>query len=143
MHELFLVGQVPRRRAEQVLNVLAGLTASQPARQIEQHVIYRPLGKAPVPEGAKGGTQAITSNKNAVGTTAGKELFLVRLVKPLREKDFGSGPVTAEEARRGWSLVFWDIPEPAQKRAILRSVSDTLVDSDKSLNDFIDLINYK
>lgn len=42
MHEFLLFGQVPASRHEQALNILSGVTASQPTAFAEQHQIFAP-----------------------------------------------------------------------------------------------------
>lgn len=42
MHEFLLFGQIPDLRHSQVLNILAGATASQPTAFEEQHLLYAP-----------------------------------------------------------------------------------------------------
>lgn len=42
MHELLLFAQVPSSRHDQVLNILAGISAMQPVPTLEKHLLFRP-----------------------------------------------------------------------------------------------------
>jgi hypothetical protein len=142
MHELFLVGQVPGKRADQVIHILTGLTASQPVRVIERHAVYKPIRSAlPSEETKVGGSQAITSTKNAAsGPVTNKELLLLRLVKSLKEKDFGVDPI--EDGRNDWRMVVWNPPERAQQKALLRKVTDIPITSNNNLAGYMEDLEY-
>jgi mediator of RNA polymerase II transcription subunit 18 len=152
MHELLLLGQVPANRQAQVLGVLSGLTAAQPQRVVERHVLFRPLRNAPSEGPQKGGTQVIAANKAAQSAT-GKELFHLRLVKKVVQANFGRGdgdeassktvddePKTA--SNEGWEMVFRDIPEPGKRSASLRMVQQIPIQGDDPMR-FMELQGYK
>jgi len=152
MHELLLLGQVPANRQAQVLGVLSGLTAAQPQRLVERHVLFRPLRNAPSEGPQKGGTQVLAANK-AAQSAAGKELFHVRLVKKVVPADFGLGAsdeasskaVSGESkttSNEGWEMIFRDIPEPGKRSASLRMVQHIPVKGDDPMK-FMELQGYK
>jgi mediator of RNA polymerase II transcription subunit 18, fungi type len=144
MHELLLMGQVPASRHTQVLSVLTGLTAAQPQRVVEQHVLFKPLRSATSDGPQRGGAQVIAAAK-ASQTAAGKERFHLRLVKQLKEADFSS--VIDEEsskrsANEGWQMLFRDTPEPGRKEASFRMVQQIQIQSEDPMK-YMELLGYK
>ncbi|KAF2672868.1 hypothetical protein BT63DRAFT_138670 [Microthyrium microscopicum] len=127
MHELILYGQVPTKRYEQILNILAGMTGSQPQRRIERHVIYRPIRNPPKEDSKSLKDQSIATKSQKFDPKA-KELYYVRLVKNLKQSDFGtsSEPLTNDD----WRLVFWDIMDPAIKEVMMRAAMETELETD-------------
>jgi mediator of RNA polymerase II transcription subunit 18 len=140
MHELLLYGQLPAARHGQLLNVLAGLSAMQPKRIIERHVLFKPT-RGPVQldivRGAGAGTQAQTQAKKKQQQQVQQtgELYHTHLVKDLEEEDFGrvvngDQPMDLDgsdedEEQRAWRLRFEDVPEGGKRTAILRMVENT------------------
>jgi hypothetical protein len=138
VYEMFLMGQVPESHVEQVLDILAGLTASQPRRRIERHVIYRPDRAAPEKEVPKGGQQTIVQPKSQPIFTGSKDLSLTRLVKDLKEEDFGA----SQETNEFWRSVHWELPTASQKEAILRAVLESTFQS-KEPEKYMEMLKYK
>lgn len=103
MHEFILYSQVPGSRYSQVLNILAGVTASQPVNVSEQTLVYQQL-KVTEPTGPRKGqtnkgpqTQRLSNHK------------LVR--------DLGSGDEVSS-----WRLRVEEVPEAGVKLVTSRSV---------------------
>lgn len=122
MQELFLFGQVDDTRHNQLLAILAGLTASKPSISLERHVVFKPV-KTSSQDVFKGGQQTVGGKAGQTTTTAGKESFHVQLVKNLKPKDFGR-VVDIAEARTGYTQRFYDTPEPVPRPVGLRTVRD-------------------
>ena len=131
MQELFLFGQVEDLRHNQLLAILAGLTASKPSISLERRVVFRPV-KTSSQEVFKGGQQTVTKPGQAT-TTAGKESFHVQLVKNLKPNDFGR-VVDIVEARTGYIQRFYDTPDPVQRPVGLRMVRDVGLISDDPIH---------
>jgi mediator of RNA polymerase II transcription subunit 18 len=143
MHELLLFGQLPAARHGQLLNVLAGLSAMQPKRVIERHVLFKPTREPvelAVVRGAGAGTkdgQAQPKKKQQQQQQPQQtgDLYHTHLVKDLEEDDFGTAAnedqrmdmdgFDEEEEERVWRLRFEDVPEPGKRTAILRMVEST------------------
>jgi mediator of RNA polymerase II transcription subunit 18 len=139
MHEVLLYGQLPAARHDQLLNVLAGLSAMQPKRVIERHVLFKPT-RGPVQldivrgAGAGAGGQAQPKKKQQQVQQTG-ELYHTHLVKDLEEEDFGSAEngdhrmdldeSSEDEEKSVWRLRFEDVPEGGKRTAILRMVENT------------------
>lgn len=121
MQELFLFGQVEDTRHNQLLAILAGLTASKPSISLERHVVFKPV-KTSSQDVFKGGQQTVGKAGQAT-TTAGKESFHMQLVKNLKPNDFGRA-VDVTEARTGYTQRFYDTPEPVPRPVGLRTVRD-------------------
>jgi hypothetical protein len=136
--EMFIMGQVPERRVEQVLDILTGLAASQPRRRIERHVIYRPTRPPPEKEVAKGGSQTIVQPKSQPIATGNRDLSLARLVKDLRDEDFGA----TEDSNELWRHIHWGLPTASQKEAILRAVVESKFQS-KQPAEYMEELKYK
>jgi Med18 protein len=123
MQELFLFGQIGDERHDQLLSILAGLTASKPRAELQRHVILRPA-RVPLNDVVPGGgSQALAPKPGATVNTAAKESFHVRLVKTVKAADFG-GKTEPEEVKSGWVQRFYDTPEPGTRSAGLRNVRD-------------------
>jgi len=129
MHEIFLFGQVPNARHQQVLSVLSGYASQDPSKVIEQHVIFRPVRSPPVAEGLKGGSQTIASGKvNQQAAQTGKEIFYWRLVKVFKESQLGTAAGPADP-NKGWRTVFYDVPEPGKRTVGLRMFLEVDIES--------------
>ena len=105
MQEFILYSQVLAARHGQVLNILAGVTASQPAKLSEQTVIYQQLKTAETAGVKKGQTKQAPQSQR---------LNYVKLVRDLIQ-DTGVGK---------WRLRAEEVPEPGLKSAISRHVSE-------------------
>ena len=71
MHEFLLYSQVPAARHVQVLQILAGITAAQPIKFSEQHVVYQQL---------KATQTASTKKTQATPIARGAQLNYCKLV---------------------------------------------------------------
>jgi len=127
MHELSLFGQVPLARLEQVLNILAGLSAMQPRPLYEAHTILAP--RPPTKDANKPTSKRATREDN-------KPTTYQHLIQPLQLSDFGSDPEARKpetEAEAQESLLrirTSDVPEPETKAFILRRVEEDTVPAD-------------
>jgi len=126
MHELLLFGQVPEVRCLQVLNVLAGITAMQPQRVIERHLVYKPTVGLQERGPKVGGTQEIAPEKRRTQQAAqNTELNFVQLVQDLEETDFGHSTDGTSKETKPWRMEFADLPEAGRKAVASRLTSTT------------------
>lgn len=124
MHELLLFGQVPASRHEQLLKILAGVTAMQPHRIIERHAVYKPA-KGPIQQRVQvGGSQSIQQQKLQKEKLAqSTDMFYVQLVQEVDD--------TTSPSQNPWTMQFQDVPIPGKRPVVLRQTSKIeLVDSD-------------
>lgn len=138
MHELLLFGQVPAARHEQMLNILAGLTAMQPQRVVELHEQYRPARhiQRTVQVGGSQGVQS--AQKKVLQDQLNKDLYYAQLVRTLDEDallhgvageerktaDGMNSRIAGAQAPGAWSLQLNETPEPEKRSAILRAASN-------------------
>jgi len=108
MHSLALYSQVPASRRDQILNILAGVTASQPVPIHEQHLVYLQLQLANNPISKKAPMKQSAQNQRPL------------YHKLIREIHAGDGPVH-------WRLLVEDIPEPGIKDVISRTATEALM----------------
>ncbi|KAK5746467.1 hypothetical protein LTR17_000847 [Elasticomyces elasticus] len=110
MHELALYSQIPTTRHTQVLQILSGVTASQPTETLEQTLIYQQLR---LPDS---GTSKKAANR---GTTAQPlRLTYHKLVRNLKEPSGDKTP---------WTFRSEDVPSPGVQNLIMRSVIETFI----------------
>lgn len=145
MYELLLFGQVPAARHEQMLNILAGLTAMHPQRVVELHEQYRPAHQIQrtVQVGGSQGVQSV--QKKTLQDQLSKDLYYAQLVRTLDESVLlHDVAMEGQEATSGvepsavgvqapcpWSLHIHETPEAGKRPAILRAVSNiNFVDGD-------------
>ncbi|KAF4313739.1 Mediator complex subunit Med18 [Botryosphaeria dothidea] len=137
-HELLLFAQLPNSRHDQLLNILAGISGAQPQRVIERHVVYRPQRDPLQRQYAVGASQNVQTTQRATSREQlSKDMYYWQTVKELDEADFGPAQQTPtaastehfrkEEAspdaeRKGWTILFQDIPEPGQRPVNMRWV---------------------
>lgn len=126
MHELLLYGQVPTARHEQLLHVLAGVTAMQPQRVVERHALYKPARTSAPTLAQRGGTQGVQNAQKKDQRVT--DLHYTHLVKTVEENDFGEKEETARSANAvhdddSWTIQFQDTPEPGKRPASLRYAS--------------------
>lgn len=130
MHELLLFGQIPRARHDQVLKVLAGVSAMQPRRMLERIVLYKPqrLPEEPGSQLRRGGSQAVSEKNKNKKAAATRDLYFTQLHQHLAEEDFAPKDDSSQEqesnalvAGRGapWSLHFYDVPEAQDRDGVL------------------------
>ena len=132
MHELLLFGQLPSSRHEQLMNVLAGLTAMQPHPVIERHALFQPTHGPVQAQVQKGGTQGLYK-KMPKPTQQTRDLYHTHLVKVLDEDEFAKGTdamdvddhvTESDEEKQLWSWQFRDIPEGGKRNATFRMAED-------------------
>jgi len=128
MHELLLYGQVPTARHEQLLHILAGITAMQPQRVVERHALYKPTRTSAPTLVQRGGTQGVQNAQKKEQRVT--DLHYTHLVKTVEENDFGEKEETASSTNAvheddSWTIQFQDTPEPGKRPASLRYASVT------------------
>lgn len=135
-HELLLFSQLPNSRHDQLLNILAGISGAQPQRVIERHVVYRPQRDPLQRQYAVGASQNVQTTQRATSREQlSKDMYYWKTVKELDEADFGPAAASTEHTRKeesspnterkGWSILFQDIPEPGQRPVNMRWVQTT------------------
>lgn len=133
MHELLIFGQLPLSRHEQLMNVLAGLTAMQPHRVIERHALFKPTHGPVQAQVQKGGTQGLNKKMPRPATQQTRDLYHTHLVKVLDEDDFSKGNDDMEvdhhvmehdKEKPIWQWQFRDIPEGGKRSATFRLAED-------------------
>ncbi|EMC97316.1 hypothetical protein BAUCODRAFT_446689 [Baudoinia panamericana UAMH 10762] len=115
MQEFTIYSQIPPARHQQVLNILAGVTAAQPVEVNEQTLIYQ---QAKPPPGATGGTGA-KKVAPAAKKTAAQSLTFQKLIRNLTHG--GNAP---------WLLRVEETPQPGVQNLISRSVNELVANSD-------------
>lgn len=130
MHELLLYGQVPAARHEQLLSILAGLTAMQPRRIVERRAIYRPIKTPSTNVIQRGGTQGVQTTPKQPQNQRVTDLNLLYLVKSVDEKEFGQlvdltgssedAVESLTESERLWTFELQDTPEPGKRPVAMR-----------------------
>ncbi|KAI9815121.1 MAG: Mediator of RNA polymerase II transcription subunit 18 [Pycnora praestabilis] len=96
MHELLLFGQVPAKRRDQLVQILAGVSGMQPQRVIERHLVYKPY-RTPGQRGHQvGGSQGIqNAQAQALQGQLHGDLFYLHLVAEVEDGHFGTENPTA------------------------------------------------
>ena len=105
MHESLLYSQIPAVRHNQVLHILAGVTATQPIDFSEHHLVYQQLKNAESTAPKKG--QAAQANRTA-------QLSYYKLIRDC----------SVEEEPKPWRLRKEEQPEAGVKDVISRSVGE-------------------
>ena len=105
MHEFLLYSQIPAARHEQVLQILAGITAAQPIKFSEQHVVYQQIKSAQTAAVKKG---------QAAQLPRGAQLSYAKLVRDCPE-DGESSP---------WKVRKEEQPLAGVNDAISRTVAE-------------------
>lgn len=113
MHEYRLYTQIPTTRRTQVLNILAGTTASQPTPITQQTLIYQQLK-----------SEATTASKKGQSKPSGapgqqQRLSYVKLVRDTSNAKNGSDAVAGS-----WRLREEGLPDPAVKTVISAAVTE-------------------
>ena len=121
MHEQLLYGQVPAARHEQLLSILAGITAMQPQRVIERRALYKPTKNVSSSLIQMGGTQGIQNPQKNVPNQPQNDLHYLHLIKSVDEKEFGetvevnksydTAVQGQKETRKPWRFELQDTPE--------------------------------
>ena len=120
MHEILLFSQIAPNRHNQVLNVLAGVTGSQPFLYQDQTALFAQLR---LPE------TTVSSKKKPVPGTPRPEKWVHRLTRPVQ--------VTAETPEVGgsWRVRVEQTPDPSVKDHTAREVTESEVRDVKTFED--------
>lgn len=106
MHEFLLYSQIPSHRHNQVLQILAGLTAAQPINFSEQQIIYQQTRSTQTPAARKG---------NTTQATRLTQLSYCKLVRDC----------TAEDEAGPWKIRKEEQPQAGLSDVISRNVVET------------------
>ncbi|KAK2808826.1 Mediator of RNA polymerase II transcription subunit 18 [Emmonsiellopsis sp. PD_5] len=142
MHELLLFAPVPAKQHHDLLQQLCGLTAMQPARTLERHLIFKAYRKPGFVKTRPGGSQDVQASEvQKLNKLLNGGLYYTQVVGNVRPADFDSktppsGPdVTAEGAgsvvveggygigsgsatSQAWRLEWKDTPEAGARSAV-------------------------
>ena len=168
MHELLLLGQVPRAQHEQLLKIIAGVAGMDPVRVTERHLMFRPKRTPTSKDAPIGASQGVQNEQHQVlqGQLKG-EMFYVQLVGELVEPFSDDEPdvphmdsidgileqkplweVPGEDLEPGaspylWSLCFYDLPEVSGRRtATSRMISKVEIVGGDAMG-FMDAMGYR
>lgn len=119
MHEVLLHSQISPARHSQVLNVLAGVTGSQPFAYQDQHLLFAQLRHAET-AGSKKKTQQPVQQQQRWHQN------LIRPVQASKESVEAAGP---------WRLRVEQTPDPNIKDAIAREVNETVLENVEQFKD--------
>ncbi len=111
MHEFSLYSQIPAARHGQVLQILAGVTASQPTPTLEQTLIYQQARL----------TETGTSKKVPVGrqnAVPASRLSYHKLVRDLKGTEGEKGP---------WTFRAEDVPLPGMPSFVSRATTESVL----------------
>jgi mediator of RNA polymerase II transcription subunit 18 len=120
MHEILLYSQIAPTRHNQVLNVLAGVTGSQPFVYQDQTALFAQLR---LPE------TTVSSKKKPVPGTPRPEKWVHKLTRPVQ--------VTSDppESVGSWRVRVDQIPDPSVKEHTAREVTESEVRDVKTFED--------
>lgn len=141
MHELLLFASVPGQQHHELLQQLAGLTATQPTRRLERHLVFKAYRRPGNVNTRIGGSQDLqTPEIQRLTKMLNGAMFYTQVVGPVTERDFGSAPLPQFKATRPevndkrpvegdlgngydfedqrWRLEFRDIPEPGTRTTV-------------------------
>ena len=169
MQELSLFAQIPVDRYEQVMNVLAGISAMQPSEVRERHLIFKPRRKPNTAAPKIGGSQALETLKSQTPQKSQSELFYLKLVGNIRNQQSSrseanqgikdvEAPVegetlvhsgrsfighTFDSSKSSWTMRFSDLPEvPGRRPVTLRMVTDVTL-SEGNVLDYMNAFGYE
>ncbi|GAM87229.1 hypothetical protein ANO11243_052510 [Dothideomycetidae sp. 11243] len=111
MHSLALYAQIPSSRHAQVLNILAGLTGTQPRETHVHTLIFAPLRTT--------SDTNVISKKTSAASQQNQQLSYIQLDSELSRTDFGHS--TSDEG--DFTVTTQDTPEPETRNLVLRHVS--------------------
>ncbi|KAI7286182.1 hypothetical protein KC345_g1326 [Hortaea werneckii] len=120
MQELLLYSQIPATRHDQVLHILAGVTASPPTQITEQHLVYQ---QTRIPE-------RNTSKKNVQPQQQNIQQQRPTYHKLIREVDLKTGQPTGP-----WRFCAEEIPQAGVSIAVSRAVDERVL-ADGELENF-------
>lgn len=146
MHEILLFCSVPTQQHNELLQQLAGLTAMQPRRRIERHLVFKAHGKPGQITTRVGGTQDLQgSEMQRLTKMLNGGMYYTQVVGPVNESDFGSASPSTSSSQdvamqgvaeappgdnttttrpaydfdnQNWRLEFRDIPEAGTRTAV-------------------------
>ena len=113
MHEYRLYTTIPTQRKSQVLNILTGITASQPVPITQQILIHQQLKAESAPAFKKGQAKPTT------GPGQQARLNHVKLVRDAKGGDEGTSK---------WRLREEGLPDPAMKTVVSQAVAERELD---------------
>jgi mediator of RNA polymerase II transcription subunit 18 len=132
MHELLLFSQISPARHSQVLNILAGVTGSQPFAYQDQCALFAQLR---LPE-----TNLNSKKKPAPGTPQPQK-WMHKLSRPVQiTSDSGSDPPKESAATGQWRLRVEQTPDPSVKDHTAREVVEADV---RDVKPFLDTASYR
>ncbi|QSS51415.1 RNA polymerase II mediator complex subunit Srb5 [Histoplasma capsulatum var. duboisii H88] len=91
MHELLLFAPVPAKQHHDLLQQLSGLTAMQPTRIFERHLVFKAYRKPGFVKTRPGGSQDVQAPETQrLNKLLNGGLYYMQVVGNVRERDFGS-----------------------------------------------------
>ena len=170
MHELLLFGQVHPNYRDQVLKVLAGLSAMQPQAIAERHVIFKPT-RTPSNTVSIGAKQGVQSSQSQITKAQQGDLFYIQLVEivnmdrigrtPSQNVDVSNGDhimVGTERTANGdyekqsslpqdtskpsWSIEFRDLPEVPGRTPVTSRLMGSTPIKDGDAVKFVEALGY-
>ncbi|TKA82995.1 hypothetical protein B0A55_04660 [Friedmanniomyces simplex] len=111
MHEFALYSQIPATRHDQVLQILAGVTASQPTATLEQTLIYQQARLADT-----GNSKKVPTGRQTAAQT--QRLCYHKLVRDLKRPEGEKGL---------WTFRAEDVPLPGVQSMISRPAIEQIV----------------
>lgn len=123
--EFVLFSPVAVQRHDQILNILAGVTAMQPRPICEQHLVYAQLRQA----SETTTTKKTISGKSAAQASVTKQLTHRHLIRHL------SFTCDSQDGAGSWMLRVEGLPEAGSKAVISRAIVDS-VTTDAELEKF-------
>lgn len=112
MQEFLLYSQIPATRRDQVLNILAGISAAQPISICEQHLIYQQLKVADTATSKRGVTVKQYS-------TQAQRPSYHKLVRD----------ISAGDGKQGvWTFRAEDLPQPGVQAVTSRAFEERMLD---------------
>ncbi|MCJ1249971.1 Mediator of RNA polymerase II transcription subunit 18 [Trapelia coarctata] len=172
MHELLLFGQVPPKRHDQLLKILAGVAAMQPHSIVERHLVFKP--RRPIASSTRAATKP-GAQVQALQAQMQGDLFYLQLVGNMTgSPGSGTGEVSSQDvivsegggqpdangASNGamgkasaedkaidlkahpWSLEFRDLPDVAGHRPVTSRLMASVAITDGDPLDVIDSLGY-
>jgi mediator of RNA polymerase II transcription subunit 18 len=165
MHELSLYSTVSSAAHSQVLQILAGISATFPTQITERHLIFRPRKKGPNQGPKVGGSQGLEVQKTQSLQSQGQgELFYLQLIGEIedgssisKEKEdevmkdaeettnyysSSTNKPVIDLSTHKWHLRFSDVPEVGKRPVTSRLISATPLASGDIL-EYMDSLGYE
>ncbi|KAM0715651.1 hypothetical protein Q7P37_009149 [Cladosporium fusiforme] len=127
MHEILLFSQISPSRHNQVLNVLAGVTGSQPFAYQDQNALFAQLR---IPEIAASKKKAQTGPPQPGALQSQQQKWMHKLTRPV---NIAAG--VSPESTDSWRLRVEQTPDPSIKDHTAREVIESDVSDVKSFED--------